>query len=185
MENADENIVKELVKVDFHIHSVASIKDKNKVKFNNLSDKQYSILSSINKIISEEDFSNKNIIIFTFWTGNMCKNNITNCSIIDGTLNFDVIESYKEDDYFYTLESYLWLVILEVDKLETLGINNLSINYKKGTGCGEINDGEIMSFTETDNNYLIESNCLSKIIKIDKIPKTPTGKIMRKSLWLK
>ena len=34
---------------------------ENKVKFNNLSDKQYSILSSINKIISEEDFSNKNI----------------------------------------------------------------------------------------------------------------------------
>ena len=44
---------------------------------------------------------------------------ITNCSIIDDTLNFDIIVSYKQDDYFYTLESYLWLVILEVDKLET------------------------------------------------------------------
>lgn len=34
-------------------------------------------------------------------------------------------------------------------------------------GCGEIKDGELMSFTETDNNYLIEPNCLSKIIKIE------------------
>lgn len=42
----------------------------------------------------------------------MNKHNITNCSIIDDTLNLDIIETYKEDDYFYTLESYLWLVIL-------------------------------------------------------------------------
>lgn len=34
---------------------------ENKLKFNNLSDKQYSILSGINKIISAEDFSSKNI----------------------------------------------------------------------------------------------------------------------------
>ena len=37
---------------------------ENKVIFNNLSDKQYSILSGINKIISEEDFSSKNITNF-------------------------------------------------------------------------------------------------------------------------
>lgn len=36
MENVDENIVKQLVKVDFHIHSAASIKDKDKVKFNTI-----------------------------------------------------------------------------------------------------------------------------------------------------
>ena len=34
-------------------------------------------------------------------------------------------------------------------------------------GCGEIKDGELMSFIETDNNYLIEPNCLSNIIKIE------------------
>ena len=27
MENADENIVKELVKVDFHIHTISTLKD--------------------------------------------------------------------------------------------------------------------------------------------------------------
>lgn len=101
--------------------------------FNENNSKNSSGLDTLLQSFDECYFSDKNIIIFTFWTGNMCKNNITNCSIIDGTLNFDVIESYKEDDYFYTLESYLWLVILEVDKLETLGINNLSINYKKGS----------------------------------------------------
>ena len=90
-------------------------------------------LNTLLQSFDEDYFKEKNIIIFTFWTGNMCINNITNCSIIDDTLNFDVIESYKEDDYFYTLESYLWLVILEVDKLETSDVTFLNINYKKGS----------------------------------------------------
>ena len=79
----------------------------------------------------EDYFEEKNIIIFSFWAGNPSKYNITNCSIVDGTLNFDVIESYKEDDYFYTLESYTWLVILEVDKIETASVNTLKINHIK------------------------------------------------------
>lgn len=32
----DNNIVKNLQKVDFHIHSVASVKDGDKVKFNTI-----------------------------------------------------------------------------------------------------------------------------------------------------
>jgi hypothetical protein len=34
--NKDENIVKKLNKVDFHIHSIASTKDGDKVKFNTI-----------------------------------------------------------------------------------------------------------------------------------------------------
>lgn len=36
MTNKDENIVKKLNKVDFHIHSIASTKDGDKVKFNTI-----------------------------------------------------------------------------------------------------------------------------------------------------
>ena len=41
----EDNIVKKLVKVDFHIHSIASVKDMDKVKFNTID-----LLSSFNKL---------------------------------------------------------------------------------------------------------------------------------------
>ena len=105
----------------------------NRKTFNENNTENPNELNALLQSLDEAYFLDKNIIIFTFWTGNMCINNITNCSIIDDTLNFDIIESYKEDDYFYTLESYLWLVILEVDKLETSNVSIININYKKGS----------------------------------------------------
>lgn len=60
MENANENIVKELVKVDFHIHSVASIKDKDKVKFNTIENIGYLVDNLIKNQISMAAISDHN-----------------------------------------------------------------------------------------------------------------------------
>ena len=118
---------------------------ENKLKFNNLSDKQYSILSGINKIISEENFSNKNI------------KNITEDDLFN---YFNRLRNYS-DSYIQKIYNHLNYAF-KYASINAFIDNNVMINISKPKTSKQIRKSRSLNDEEQFylNKFLMTSNIM-------------------------
>lgn len=83
-------------------------------------------LSSLIRMFDENYFKEKSLIIISFETGDGIDTKIRKINLKNSSLNVNLKQKSKNG--VYLTEAYMWLMIIEIEKVD-LHITNLKVNY--------------------------------------------------------